>query len=73
MMNTFGLLPSDSVIFEAPKSAEGHSINPKMYEMLKKQVLLLSTQVHLQKVLQLTVPSLDATEETFLQIIIHFL
>ena len=36
MMNTFGLLPSDSVIFEAPKSAEGHSINPKMYEMLKK-------------------------------------
>ena len=35
-MNTFGLLPSDSVIFEAPKSAEGHSINPKMFEMLKK-------------------------------------
>ena len=36
MMETFGLLPSDSVYFEAPKSAEGHSINPQMFEMLQK-------------------------------------
>ena len=36
MMKTFGIIPTDSAIFETPKSAEGHSINPQMFEMLKK-------------------------------------
>ena len=36
MMETFGLLPSDSVYIEAPKSAEGHSINPQMFGALQK-------------------------------------
>ena len=36
MMETFGFLPTDSVIFESPKSGAGHSINPKMYDALKK-------------------------------------
>ena len=36
MMKTFGIIPTDSAIFETPKSAEGHSINPQMFEMLEK-------------------------------------
>ena len=36
MMETFGLLPSDSVYIEAPKSVEGHSINPQMFDALQK-------------------------------------
>ena len=35
MMKTFGFLPTDSVIFESPKSSEGHAINPKMYDALR--------------------------------------
>ena len=35
MIKTFGFLPTDSVIFEAPKSAEGHAINPEMFNKLK--------------------------------------
>ena len=36
MMETFGLLPSDSAYFESPKSTEGHSVNPGMFDMLQK-------------------------------------
>ena len=36
MIETFGFLPTDSVIFEAPKSAEGHAINPEIFNKLKE-------------------------------------
>ena len=35
MMETFGFLPTDSVIFESPKSAAGHAVNPQIFEALK--------------------------------------
>lgn len=35
MIETFGFLPTDSVVFQSPKSAEGHAINPEMFKNLK--------------------------------------